>query len=260
MIMIPDSIKGLILDMDGVLWRGDSPIGDLSRLFEKINYRNFKTVLLTNNSTKSPDQYQSKLQTFGVCLDKKQIITSSQAVVFLLAQRFPHGGPVFMIGEDGLENALKERNFFHSEQGTLAVVSGLDRSLDYTKLKTAALLIRAGIPFYGTNPDKTFPTPNGLVPGAGAILTLLETSTNIHPIIAGKPFPYMFQLAIQQIGESPTNIISIGDRLETDILGGKNMGCKTGLVLSGVTSYEDLERSDIHPDFVAESLSDLIGS
>jgi 4-nitrophenyl phosphatase len=255
---LPANISAIILDMDGVLWRGDSPIGDLHNIFNFIDAKGLKYTLATNNATKTPEQYQQKLASFGASVETSHIITSSQAVAALLMTKFPNGGPVFIIGEDGLEKALQDCGFFPSENDALAVIAGLDRKLSYSKLQKAALLIRAGVPFYGTNPDKTFPTPTGLVPGAGAILALLETSTNIHPIIAGKPFPFMFGLALSRMNVTANSTVSIGDRLETDILGGKNAGCRTALVLSGVTNIKELSISDIKPDFIANSLTDFL--
>lgn len=255
---LPDDICALILDMDGVLWKGDSPIGNLPSIFARIAEKKLKYILATNNATKTPEQYQDKLASFGVAIDSNQVITSAQAAAFLIKSHFPTGGPVFIIGEAGLENSMKDSGFFFSEKDPVVVVVGMDRELNYEKLRKAALFIRAGVPFYGTNPDKTFPSPQGIVPGAGATLALLETSTNVKPVIAGKPYPYMFEQAIKRMSVPANSTISIGDRLETDILGGKNAGCRTALVLSGVTMLEDISASEIKPDIVAKNLTELV--
>lgn len=255
---LPRDISALILDMDGVLWRGDSPLGDLGQVFKIIEDKGLKFTLATNNSTKTPRQYQDKLASFGASVAVDHIITSSQAAAYLLKSKFPAGGPVYIIGEDGLEKALQECGFFMQENDPLAVVVGMDRNLTYSKLKRASLLIQAGVPFYGTNADKTFPLPGGFVPGTGATLALLETSTRIKPLIAGKPFPYLFEQAMARMQVKPGVTISIGDRLETDILGGKNAGCKTALLLSGVTGTDDLSSSEIRPDFIANTLMDFL--
>lgn len=256
--ILPRNISALILDMDGVLWRGNSPLGDLGEIFKIIEEKGLKYSLATNNSTKTPWQYQEKLASFGARIEVEHIITSSQATAYLLKSKFPTGGPVYTIGEVGLEKALQDCGFFMQENDPIAVVVGLDRDLTYSKLKRASLLIQAGVPFFGTNPDRTFPIPGGLVPGTGATLALLETSTRVKPLIAGKPFPYLFEQAIARMQVKPNNTISIGDRLETDILGGKNAGCKTALVLSGVTNLKDLSSSTIEPDFIANSLLDFL--
>ncbi len=252
------NIKGLILDMDGVLWRENAPIIDLPATFAAIHQRNLKVVLATNNSTKTPAAYQSHLRSFGVELEQWQILTSSLAVADLLHRRFPAGGPIYIIGESGLQQALLEQGFFFSEQNPLAVVAGIDRKISFDKLKIATLLIRSGVPFYGTNPDRTFPTPEGLIPGAGAILAALETATDQQPIIAGKPHPALLEVSLERLGTLPEETLMVGDRIETDILGGQNAGCKTALVLSGVSTHTQAMQIQPQPDIITDTLYDLI--
>lgn len=118
----------------------------------------------------------------------------------------------------------------------------MDHAASYEKLAQAALLIRSGKPYLGTNPDRTFPTPRGLEPGAGSFLAFLETATSVHPMIIGKPEPYLYCFAMQRLGLMPEEILAVGDRLDTDILGGHQAGCLTALVLSGVTSKAEAAR------------------
>ncbi len=252
-------IRGLILDLDGVLWRDETPIIDAPRVFGKIRSSGLKFILATNNATRNVDQYQEKLARFGVAVGPGQIINSGMAIAFLLSQRFPEGGPVYIIGEDGVRTALEEKGFYYAEKDVRAVVAGWDREITFAKLTQATLLIRAGVPFYGTNPDRTFPTPQGLIPGAGAILAAIEAATDVRPILGGKPSPAMMDLAMQRLQTAPAETLAIGDRLETDILGGANAGCRTALVLSGVSTLKDLEAFQPKPDLVAEDLAHLIG-
>jgi 4-nitrophenyl phosphatase len=251
-------IRGLILDMDGVLWQGDQPIGDLAQLFERINAQKSKVVLATNNSTRSVDQYVEKLSDFGVILERWQIITSSIATANYLERLYPKGGPVYIVGEAGLVSALEEKGFYPTETGGLAVIAGLDRDLTYDKLKRATLLVRQGAKLIGTNSDRTLPTPQGLIPGAGAVLSALETATDQKAIIIGKPAPYMYQFAMERLGTSPGETLAVGDRLETDIAGGQVQGCRTALVLSGVTTLEQARMWHPAPDLVAEDLTALL--
>jgi 4-nitrophenyl phosphatase len=120
------------------------------------------------------------------------------------------------------------------------------------------LLIRRGIPFFFTNPDRTFPTPEGIIPGAGAILAALETATDVSPIIAGKPGTTLFDFALERLGTLPQETLVVGDRLETDILGGQRAGCKTALVLSGIATQEEANAWQPYPDLVINELSDLL--
>ncbi len=252
-------IRGLILDLDGVLWKDDLALIDTPAVFAKIRALDIRFILATNNATRNVEQYQAKLSGFGLEVEPWQVVNSGMAVAFLLAQRFPGGGPVYIIGEDGVRAALQEKGFYHAEKDVLAVVSSYDRALTYAKLARAGLLIRSGAPFYGTNADRTFPTPEGLVPGAGATLAALEAATDVKPIIAGKPSPAMMELAMQRLGTPPAETLAVGDRLETDILGGVNAGCRTALVLSGVTDRQALERWSPKPDLVAPDLAALVG-
>src|SRR5215213_4172997 len=148
--MIPSYIKALILDMDGVVWRGDAPIGDLAATFHRIRERGLKFVFATNNSTKTSEQYVTRLKEFGVDVEPGQVVTSSQAAAHAMAQKFPHGTKVFMIGEDGLRIALQEDGFeilsVEDASNAEAVDMGIDRDVNFQKLSEATLLVRRGIP------------------------------------------------------------------------------------------------------------------
>lgn len=261
---LPKNIKALILDMDGVLWRDNMPIGDLPAIFARLQERGLKVALATNNATRTVDEHLEKVSGFGVSLEPWQIISSASAAANVLSKEFPNGGAVFIVGENGIQRALEERDFLpiidpEDETGPVAVVGGIDRSISYGKLRRATLHIRAGVPFYGTNPDKTFPTPEGLVPGAGAILASIEAATDVRPIIIGKPKPAMMYMALEKLGTAPEETLVVGDRLETDIAAGQAAGCKTALVLSGVSTREQAEKWEPAPGFIFDDLSSLIG-
>ncbi len=250
-----NNIRGLILDMDGVLWRDHEPIGDLPAIFDRIIRLGLRVILATNNATRTVASYLEKLAGFGVHLEPWQIITSSQATAQYLHQQQPTGGNVFVVGEAGLLEALQEKGFTINPDHAHTVIAGMDRHLTYDKLSRATLLIRAGATFVGTNPDRSFPTPAGLVPGAGSILALLETASDVPPIIVGKPGPIMYQQALERLGTAPEDTLAVGDRLETDILGGQNTHCKTALVLSGVTTREQALAWTPAPDLITEDLA-----
>ena len=194
----------------------------------------------------------------GVKAEPWQVITSATAAVDYLLDRYPHGGPVYIIGEQGIIEACAEHGYIQSETEALAVVVGIDRKLTYDKLKTATLLIRSGVPFIGTNPDRTFPTPLGLVPGAGAILAAIEAATSTSPIIVGKPEPAMYQIALQRLKILPQNALVVGDRPETDIAGAQLLGCHTALMLSGVTDIDQAKAWHPAPDIIIKDLESLI--
>ena len=252
------NIKALVLDMDGVLWREREPIGDLPAIFERFEKAGLQVVLATNNGTRTPDQYVDKLAEHGVKIHASQVITSAMGAAYLLQKRFPERGNVFVIGEIGVETAMREAGFVISEQEAVAVVAGMDREISFGKLKTGCLCIRAGAAFYGTNPDRTFPTPEGLIPGAGSILAALEACTDVKPIIAGKPNITLFEFAMQRLGITPDETLVVGDRLDTDILGGVRAGCKTALVLTGISSFEEATHFEVRPDLIVPALENLL--
>src|SRR5215208_233952 len=201
---LPENIKSIILDMDGVVWKSDAPIGDLAAIFNRIRKRGLKFVFATNNSTRTSEQYVAHLKEFGVDVEPWQVVTSSQAAAHAMAQRYPRGTKVFMIGEDGIHMALQEKGFevlaVEDAPQAEVVVMGIDRGITFEKVCEATLLVRRGIPFYATNPDKTFPTPRGEIPGAGAWYSIVTTATEVEPIVAGKPFPFLIELALEKLG------------------------------------------------------------
>ena len=257
--MTNTTIRGLIFDMDGVIWRNHQPIGDLAEIFKTINSKNLSYCFATNNSSQTITNYVKPLTSFGIPVIADQIFTSATATAELLVNIFPDRGNIFVIGMPGLHQTLEDSGFSISEMNTVAVVAGIDTEINYQKLKTATLLIRAGAPFFGTNPDKTFPTPEGQVPGAGSILAAIESASGVKPQIVGKPQPTMFLQAINSLHLPPDQVLVVGDRLETDIAGGQAAGCKTALTLSGVTNLAQAESWVPAPDIIAADLTELVG-
>lgn len=261
--MLPSNIKALILDMDGVIWKADAPIGDLAATFQRIRARGLEYVFATNNSTKTSQQYVDRLKEFGVEVEPWQVVTSSQAAARAIAQSFPRGTKALVIGEDGLRIPIEQEGLelvsLENASEAKVVVMGMDRSVSFEKLSEAALLVRRGIPFYATNTDKTFPTPRGQIPGAGAWISVITTATNVQPIVAGKPFPFLMDLSLEKLGTKNEETLVVGDRLETDIAAGQAVGCPTALVLSGVSTREQAANWKPTPDLIVEDLNELIG-
>lgn len=252
-------IKALFLDMDGVLWRDLSPIGDLAANLARITDLGFHTAFITNNATRSKIHYIDIFAGFGIDIDESQLYTSAFTTALTLSTEFPEGGPLYVVGESGLHAALTNQGFTHSDEDQpLAVVVGLDRNVTYEQLKQATLHIRAGVPFIATNPDKTLPTPEGLVPGAGALVTFLETASGQSARVIGKPQPAMLQQALTDLDLQPGQALMVGDRLETDIAAGQNAACPAALVLSGASAQADLEAWPQQPQYVAPDLAALL--
>jgi 4-nitrophenyl phosphatase len=240
-----------------VLWRGNNAIPGLIDFFDLLRERSIAFRLATNNSSKTPDQYVQKLSAMGVQTSNDMILTSSIATAKYLANISP-GAAVYLIGEDGLRQALLDHGLRLSD-GNYAdfVVSGWDHGINFDKLAQATLLIRDGAIFIGTNPDRTWPSERGLLPGTGATLAFLEAASGVSPHIIGKPQRAMFDMAVASMGISATQTAMLGDRLETDIAGGQKAGLRTILVLTGVSDEETLAASQIKPDWVFDSIREL---
>jgi len=261
--MLPAHIKAFILDMDGVIWRSDTQIGNLAEIFARIEARGLKYVFATNNGTKTPEQYVERLAGFGVNVQSSQVVTSALGVAYMLGQKYPKGTKMFMIGENGIKVALEDKGFevlsTSNAPEAKVVVMGIDRDITFDKMREATLLVRSGVPFYATNPDKTFPTPRGEIPGAGAWISVITTATEVEPIIAGKPFPFMMELSLEILGTKKEETLVVGDRLETDIAAGQAVGCPTALVLSGVSTKAQADEWAPKIDVIADDLSALVG-
>ncbi|MEQ8672835.1 MAG: HAD-IIA family hydrolase [Aggregatilineales bacterium] len=255
-------IRGVVMDMDGVLWRGDQPLEGIVELFQWLGESELPFVLATNNSSKTQADYVAKLARMGVeDVSPERIITSATATADYLSTQYPAGTRVYVVGEKGIRQALDNAGFDVVDEGEVQiVVAGIDFSLTYDKLKTAALYIRAGADFVGTNPDVTFPSPEGLVPGAGSVIGMIEIATDKKATIIGKPGKPMFETALAYLGTSPEDTLMIGDRLDTDIRGARDAGMKTALVFTGVTQPEELTQpdNDVWSDVAYEGLPELI--
>lgn len=254
-----DHLQHVLIDMDGVLWRGTTPMPGLDAFFALLRRRHIGFVLATNNASKTPQHYVGRLADYGVEISPDEVITSAQATACYLAERSQPGAPTYIIGEQGLREAMLE-NGFHVVDGETQpeyVVVGWDRYLNYDKLAQATLHIRGGASFIGTNPDRTWPSERGQLPGAGATLAALQAATDVEPLVIGKPSPLMLQIAMQRMGAEAGTTAMLGDRLETDIQGGQNAGLTTILVLSGITQPDELADSPIQPDLVFDHIAAL---
>lgn len=252
------SIKAFVIDMDGVLYVGQQRLPGARQFLSYLEEQDIPFILATNNSTLTPTQYVAKLGAMGIEVTEDRILTSGQATALYLSQVAPARARLYAIGEAGLISPLKEQGFHLTEEEVDYVVVGLDRQLTYEKLEIATLAIRAGATFIGTNPDTTLPTEQGLVPGTGATLAALEAATGASPLIIGKPEPILLRLAMEKMGLPSEGTAIIGDRLETDILGGREAGVITILVLTGISDREELTTSPHQPDFLFDSIGDFL--
>ncbi|MBW6465050.1 MAG: HAD-IIA family hydrolase [Brevefilum sp.] len=255
------NIRGLIIDMDGVLWHDHEPLGDLPAIFSQLHDYGYKVILATNNNTRNIDDYHNKLRGFGVQLEEWQIINAAQAVGRYLQEKYPEGARVYVVGEASLKKTLSDYGMRVVSDDVLdadVVVASLDYGLTYEKLKRASLMIQSGSDFIGTNPDVTLPTPVGLIPGAGTVIGALEIASGKKAKIIGKPEPALYEMALGRLNLCADDTLAIGDRLETDILGAQAAGIHTALVLSGASTDADLRDFHPKPDIIAQDLTELV--
>lgn len=260
-----NNIRALIIDMDGVLWHGNQAIEGLAGFFQTLRELDIRFILATNNASSTPQQYVQKLEVMGVKVSLDEVMTSAMATAMYLAGQYdPQKTRIFLIGEDGAEQALREKGFIltglyelngENSKGADIVVSGKDHGINWDKLATATLNIRAGAKFIGTNGDTTLPTERGLTHGNGAILAALQAATGVSPMIIGKPEPIMYQQAMAKLGSTLEETVAIGDKLETDILGAVRTGIRSLMVLTGVSTEADLKVSDYQPTWVMPDIT-----
>jgi 4-nitrophenyl phosphatase len=254
--------KAWIFDMDGVLYRGNEPLPGSREMLDALTLRERPVMLATNNSMSTPDAYERKLAAMGLEVPASEVITSALATRDFLVRELPEGAGIYVIGMPALSEQLFADTTFHQvqsgEERPDAVVIGLDLTFTYDKLRAANQAIRSGARFIATNSDTTLPTENGLVPGAGSIVAAVATASGVRPVVIGKPETPMLEMAMMRLGTRPEETVMVGDRLDTDVLAGERAGMPTVLVLSGVSSREDLSTAEALPDVIVSDLPSLV--
>lgn len=249
-------ITHLIIDMDGVLYRGDRSMPLLPEFFEFLRERPIPFILATNNSTRTPQEYADKLARMGVTVSPDEILHSGQATARFLASAYPRKTRIHVFGMPSLMQALVDEGFILADEDVQLVVASMDREVNYEKLKRATILIRRGARLIATNLDPTYVSEDGLIPGTGAMVVALETASGTKALAIGKPEPTMYQLAMEQMDAFPETTAAIGDRVDTDILGGKRAGLITICVLSG--SSDRAEAEAMGTDMIFDDIAHLL--
>ncbi|MDY0300574.1 MAG: HAD-IIA family hydrolase [Trichlorobacter sp.] len=247
----------LLCDMDGVIYRGNRLIDGADAFVQRLLHNKVKFLFLTNNSEQCPVDLVLKLEHLGIKgLSEDNFITSAMATaIFLKNQK--EKATIFALGGSGLANELYNAGFSLTDKNPDYVVVGKTPNFNYQLLKKAVNLINGGAKFIGTNPDVIDPIENGIEPACGTILSAITAATGKNPYIIGKPNALMMTIATKKLGVHADNTIMVGDRMDTDIVGGMEAGMKTCLVLSGVTHREDLSDFPYKPDLIFESVKDI---
>lgn len=254
-------MKLYLFDMDGTLYLGDKLFDFTIELLSEIRRTGGKYLFITNNSSKSVTDYIKKLAKLGIDATRDEFMTSSQATVYYLKQNHL-GKTLYVCGTRSLISELEGEGFAVTTDVDKAecIVMGFDTELTYQKLHDVSylLLTRPDIPYIATNPDLVCPTEFGSVPDCGSICIGIKNATGRDPVVIGKPSPLMPQLAMDKYGYSPENTAVVGDRIYTDVKSGLNAGCKGILVLSGESTLQTLEESEVKPDLVLESAAEIL--
>ena len=248
---------GYLIDMDGVLYRGHDLIPGADIFINGLRTRNIPFRLLTNNSQRTRRDVVTKLSRLGIDIDEENVFTSAMATARFLALQKPNG-TAFVIGEGGLHTALHSNGYSVVDRDPDYVVVGEGRTFNLELVESAVRMIHHGAKLIATNLDPNCPTENGIRPGCGAFIGLLEIATGVKAFSVGKPSPIMMRAARKELLLSTDETIMIGDTMETDILGGAQLGFHTILVLSGGTKSEDLPHYAYRPDIVVASLAEYL--
>ncbi len=248
--------KAFLIDMDGVLLYGDQAIPGAKEFIERLKEKDYKFLILTNNSRYTPSDLQHRMNNAGIEIDAQHFFSSAMATAQFLSSQKPKGS-AFVLGGTGLYQALNEAGYSFTDYRPDFVVLGEMESYPYDKIVRACQLIMQGVPFIATNPDASGPGEGGIVPACGAVAALIEEASGYAPYFVGKPNPLILRLALRYMDEHSENAIMIGDRMDTDIKVGLESGLETILVLSGVTKLEDVGKFPYRPNHILGSVADI---
>jgi 4-nitrophenyl phosphatase len=265
---LPERVRLVIFDLDGVIYRGAEPVTGAPELVAWLHASGVAVRFATNNSTVARAGYVARLAEMGITTTEDEIVTSTTATIEHLQSHAPDVRRVLGVGAPGMEEELSEAGYEVTMAGELAatetsgapisgydaVIVGLDPALDYGRLGAAMAAIAGGARFVATNADARYPTPAGFAPGAGATVAAIATATGVDPIVIGKPSPAMFRAIIEAAGVEAGECVVVGDNPEADIAGAHRAGCAAILVLTGVADRARAESlvGELEPDAIAD--------
>ena len=248
--------NAFICDMDGVIYHGNHLLPGVHDFVHWLYDQQKAFLFLTNSSAKTPRELREKLLRLGLDVSEEHFYTSALATATFLAQQCP-GGSAFVIGDTGITNALYSAGFSMNDSNPDYVVVSESSSYNFDTVAHAVTLVMKGAKLIGTNPDVTGPTETGIVPATGALMAPIELATGVRPYYVGKPNPLMMRHALKRLKSRREDTAIIGDRMDTDIIAGLEAEITTVLVLSGVTSYEDIGRFAYRPRYILNGVGDI---
>ena len=248
---------GFISDMDGVIYHGNKILDGVSEFVNWMIDNNKKFVFLTNSSERTPHELSMKLERMGLTVSPDHFYTSAMATAEFLSNQAP-GCTAYVIGEAALSKALYDKGIYMNDINPDYVVVGETRTYSFEKIERAINLVNSGAKLIGTNPDIVGPTERGLMPATGALIAPIEIATGKKAYFVGKPNPLMLRHGLKTLNCHSADIAFIGDRMDTDIIAGIESNIDTVLVLSGVTTREDIELFPYKPKYILNGVGDLI--
>jgi glycerol-1-phosphatase len=271
-VPLADRFDGLLIDLDGVVWIGREPVPGSVEALQALRAAGKPVVFVTNNPGRLPEAYVERLRGLGVEVEVEQIVTAGIAVARLAGEAAGENGTAFVLGDTPLQEMVAATGVRllegeEAERADVVVVSG-HKGFDYAELRTAKFALDHGARLFATSHDPTMPFPGGELPGTGAVLAAVEVAAGKRATIAGKPERHLFEMAIEVAcsfwsqhshkEQAKPRLAMIGDRISSDIDGGRAAGLETVLVLSGTTSREEAEAADPPPDHVVDDLAALL--
>ena len=259
--MIREGIDGLVCDLDGVVYRGAEAIPGSVEALNRLRNDGVRIVYATNNSESTVQQYLDKLSGLGLEVEEEQIVTSAVVLAEVLRERNVAGRTALVVGGAGAVEAIEGLGVSilrdpSADEADMVIV-GLDVNFDYDALRRASTAVREGATLIATNSDASYPVAGGLWPGSGSILAAIEVASGGTAEVMGKPYRPMMESALRRLPDA-SHIAMVGDRPDTDLAGATAMGWTTILVLSGVTTPEEVSALDPAPDLVLGSLAELV--
>ena len=249
--------KGYLIDLDGTMYRGTESIEGAADFVSELSGRGIPYLFVTNNSSKRQEDVSNKLNSMGIKAEPNQIVTTSLATAnYIRSQK--EQAHCYCIGEDGLHHALEASGMVITDVDCDFVVMGIDRQVTYEKFTKACIAVRNGARFISTNSDIAIPTERGLLPGNGALTSVVAVSTGQQPTFIGKPEAIIMEEALAILGLTKEETLMVGDNYNTDIKAGINAGIDTLMVFTGVTPFEELANVDTQPTYQVHSLNDWI--
>lgn len=258
---IIDSYDAILLDLDGVVYLGLTPIDSAVKTIKELQKRNINIAIITNNGSVTGKSVSKWMKNFDLEIKPSSIVTSSQTLCWYLENNFQKNENVLVVGSESLKDAVKETGFkvvSKADKNPTIVVNGIDAEIAQKDLAEMCYAISKGAKWVSTNNDYTFPTEKGLAPGNGSFNALITSITGKSPVLMGKPEPFMFQQAAKIF--QAKNPLVVGDRLDTDIQGANKAGFKSMCVLTGVTDMNQIKNSSpsTAPTYVGKDLSALL--